>query len=120
MGFFKDISSTISNANQAAANAQVVSANYGAMMQGQAVDPNAAHWAPIHGVDLDRYTWLYVETLRQRFADPQAAEQWLAAQGVAPGTWAEINDGWQQRMRSHMDVTTRYGTLSAQYGIHTV
>ena len=120
MGFFKDISSSISNANQMAANSQVISANYGAMMQGQAIDPSAPQWAPINGVDLDRYTWLYVETLRQKFADPQTAENWLASQGVVPGSWAAINEGWQQRMRAHMDVMTRYGTLSAQYGIHTV
>ena len=31
-----------------------------------------------------------------------------------------VNEGWQQRMRAHMDVMTRYGVLSSQYGIHTV
>lgn len=120
MGFFKDISSSITNANQAAANAQVIQAQYGAMSAGAPIDPMAPQWAPIAGVDLDRYTWLYVETLRQRFADAASAEAWLASQGVAPGTWATINEGWQQRMRAHMDVMTRYGVLSTQYGIHTV
>ena len=120
MGFFKDIGNSFATMNQNIAAAPVIEANMTAMMQGQALDPSAPQWAPIHGVDLDRYTWLYVETLRQKFADPQSAETWLASQGVAPGTWAAINEGWQQRMRAHMDVMTRYGTLAAQYGIHTV
>ena len=120
MGFFKNVSNSLATMNQSIANAPIIEANAAAMMQGQALDPSAPQWAPIHGVDLDRYTWLYVETLRQKFADPQAAESWLASQGVAPGTWAAVNEGWQQRMRAHMDVMTRYGTLSAQYGIHTV
>lgn len=120
MGLFKDISSSLTNMNQNIANGQVAQANGMAMMAGQAIDPSAPQWAPIHGVDLDRYTWLYVETLRQKFPDAASAEAWLATQNVAPGTWAAINDGWQQRMRAHMDVMTRYGVLASQYGIHTV
>jgi hypothetical protein len=120
VGLFKDISNSFATMNQNIANAPVVEANAHAMMQGQALDPNAPQWAPIQGVDLDRYTWLYVETLRQKFPDAQSAETWLASQGVVPGTWAEINSGWQDRMRAHMDVMTRYGVLSSQYGIHTV
>jgi hypothetical protein len=120
VGLFKNLGDSFASMNQNIANAPVVEANAMAMMQGQAIDPSAPQWAPIHGVDLDRYTWLYVETLRQKFPDAQAAETWLASQGVVAGTWGEINSGWQQRMAAHMDVMTRYGVLSSQYGIHTV
>lgn len=107
MGFFKDLQNS-------AANGYAFQNQMNAAGAGTATGPQ---WAPILGVDLDRYTWLYVQLTKAKFPNAEASTEWLASQGVAPGTWAEINQGWQQRMSQYLDVTTRYGLLASQYGI---
>lgn len=113
MGFFKDIKSTVSSANQMAANAQAMQAN--AMASASApVDLNDPMWAPIHGVTLDRYAQLTAQLAKQNLAGIEAIEAWLETQGVEKGTWSEINTGWANRMAGSEQVRTRYGMLYSQ------
>jgi hypothetical protein len=79
--------------------------------------PADAQWAPIHGVDIDRYAWLHAQLQHGGFASAEESHQWLAAQGVAPGTWTEIHAGWNQRMARSLEVSTRYGMLASQHSL---
>jgi len=101
MGFLKDLQATMTSSSHAATHAATAD----------------LQWAPIHGVDLDRYAWLFAQLHQGRFASAAEAQQWLATQGVAPGTWAEIHAGWTQRTNRSIEVSTRYGMLASQHNL---
>ena len=115
MGFFKNIQSTVNNANAAAVNAQVLSGQYAAAASG-AAPANAADpiWAPIEGVTLEKYAWLTAQMVKLNLPGIDAVTAWVESQGVVPGTWPTVQTGWTGRMGQNMDVRTRYGMLYSQ------
>ena len=80
----------------------------------QPVDLNDPVWAPIDGITLDKYAQLTAAMARQNLGTPDQAQAWLEAQGVKPGTWAEVQTGWVNRMATSEAVRTRYGILYAK------
>jgi hypothetical protein len=80
----------------------------------QPVDLNEPIWAPIDGITLDKYAQLTAAMARQALGTPDQAQEWLEAQGVKPGTWANVQTGWVNRMASNEAVRTRYGILYTQ------
>lgn len=110
MGFFKDMKATVDSAKEMQANAMA--------MQDQAnrpVDLNDPIWAPIEGIDLDKYAEISAALARQNLAGVEQVEAWVETQGVKPGTWTTVQQGWVQRMAGNMQVRTRYGVLYSQY-----
>jgi hypothetical protein len=86
------------------------------MMRVDHAAPSAAdRWKPIHGVDLDRYAWLFAQLDSGGFLTAAEAQQWLASQGVAAGTWAEIHDGWTERITHSFEVSARYTAVASQH-----
>jgi hypothetical protein len=114
MGFFDDIKNTVASANQMQANASAMQANAANATMGGAVDLNDPMWAPIQGVTVDRYAQLTAQMARSNLSGIEAVQSWLEEQGVARGTWAEINSGWAQRMATYEHVRTRYGIIYSQ------
>lgn len=110
MGFFKNVKGTIDGAKQMQADAQ-------AMMNeaNQPVDLSDPVWAPIEGIDLDRYAEITAALARQNLAGADQVEAWVETQGVQPGTWQAVQNGWVQRMAANMQVRTRYGVLYSQH-----
>jgi hypothetical protein len=110
MGMFKDMKKTIDGARQMQADAT-------AMMEqaNQPVDLNDPAYAPIEGITLDRYAEITAALTRQSLAGVEQIEAWVQTQGVAPGTWQTVQNGWVQRMAGNMQVRTRYGVLFSQF-----
>jgi hypothetical protein len=80
----------------------------------QPVDLNEPIWAPIDGITLDKYAQLTAAMARQALGTPDQAQEWLETQGVKPGTWANVQTGWVNRMATNEAVRTRYGILYTQ------
>ena len=115
MGIFKDFKSTVNNANAAAQNAQILQAQYVAAGQGAApANPADPIWAPIEGITLEKYAWLTAQMVKLNLPGIEAVTAWVESQGVVPGTWPTVQQGWTGRMGQNMDVRTRYGMLYSQ------
>ena len=116
MGLFKDMRDTMSAAPQFIDQASQLQQNAMTASAGahQPVDLNDPAWAPIDGITLDKYAQITAAMARQHLGTPDQAEVWLATQGVVPGTWANVNVGWVNRMATNEAVRTRYGVLYAQ------
>lgn len=110
MGFFKNTKSMINSAKEMQANAQAMMAE-----ANQPVDLNDPVWAPIEGVDLDKYAQISAALARQNLAGVEQVEAWVETQGVQPGTWGKVQQGWAQRMAGNMQVRNRYGVLYSQF-----
>lgn len=110
MGLFKDAKKAINDAQQMQADAQ-------SMMDqaNQPVDPSDPIWAPIEDITLDRYAEISAALVRQNLAGADQVTAWVETQGVKPGTWPAVQQGWTQRMGANMAVRTRYGVLYSQY-----
>jgi hypothetical protein len=70
-------------------------------------------WAPICGVDLERYAELSREMAAHAVAGPDAIERWVTERGVDAGTWATVTTGWSSRMVRFAEVRRRYDELFA-------
>jgi hypothetical protein len=116
VGLFKNIKDTMDDADALAGQPSVMQQNtYAAQASaGQPVDLNDPVWAPIDGITLDKYAQLTAAMARQDLGTPDQAQAWLEAQGVQPGTWAEVQTGWVNRMATNEAVRTRYGVLYSQ------
>lgn len=116
MGLFKDMKDTLDATPQLIDQAAQLQQNAMATQAAaqQPVDLTDPAWAPIDGITLDKYAQLTAAMARQNLGTPDQAEAWLAAQGVVPGTWANVNVGWVNRMATNEAVRTRYGVLYAQ------
>lgn len=112
MGMFKNLKSTMENANAAAANAATLSAQVAGTAAGPAVPE--ADLEPIEGVTLERYAALMADMGRRGAMDEAAREAWCAEQGLTWDTWLKVQPGWQTRMTGNMPLTTRFGMLLAQ------
>jgi hypothetical protein len=70
-------------------------------------------WAPIEGVDIDRYAALIAEILKRGIVGRDQIEQYVTARGVAPGVWRRVESGWIARIAGHRGVRTRYALMYA-------
>ena len=78
------------------------------------VDLDDPVWAPIEGITLDRYAQLTAALARDDLGRSDRTQAWLESEGVAPGTWGQVQAGWVNRMSKNEAVRTRYGVLYAQ------
>lgn len=116
MGLFKDMKDTMQATPALINQAQQMQQNAMAMQASanQPVDLNDPVWSPIEGITLDKYAQLTAAMARQNLGTPDLAEAWLETQGVARGTWSNVNVGWVNRMATNEAVRTRYGLLYSQ------
>lgn len=116
MGLFKDMKDTLNATPQLIDQASQLQQNAMATQAAahQPVDLTDPAWAPIDGITLDKYAQLTAAMARQNLGTPDQAEAWLATQGVVPGTWANVNVGWVNRMATNEAVRTRYGVMYSQ------
>jgi hypothetical protein len=113
MGFFK----TIKNANRMAAQGMKMKEHYEgqAAAANQPVDLNDPKWAPIHGVDVDKYAEISAGLQKHSVAGPENVAKFAEEQGVPEGKWQEVQVGWTQRMQQHEPVRLRYGNLYSKF-----
>jgi len=110
MGLFKDLKGTAA-AGQAAAQAAQQMAEQHQHAMNAPVDLNDPKWAPIEGVDCDTYARISAGLLKDGVMGVEAVSAYAEANGVPPGQWITVQQGWTQRMAQHMEVRTRYGLL---------
>ena len=114
MGFFKDIKSTVNNANSLAQQAQVMQAQQidaaNAAAAPAPVSPTDPSFAPIEGITIEKYAELSAG-LAKRGLGIADATQYVESMGVVPGTWETVMQGWNQRMGTNPAVMHRYGAL---------
>jgi len=67
--------------------------------------------SPIHGVGMERYAHLSAELLTAGVTGIDAIEAYTADKGVRPGTWAEVQRGWIERMRDSAELRRLYGQI---------
>lgn len=116
MGFLKDLKNMTATASSMAGQAQAVQA--AALHQQTAAaapaDLSDPAFAPIHGVTLDEYARISAQLVRSGASGIPAVQAFAEGQGVPAGRWAEVQQGWVQRMAQSMEVRTRYGVIYAQ------
>ena len=112
MGLFKNMK----NAKGMVADAQQMQADANAMVSdaNQPVDENDPAFEPIEGISLDKYAEITAALAKQNLAGIDQITAWVEAQGVPPGTWVEVQNGWVQRMSGNAQVRNRYGVLYSQ------
>ena len=71
---------------------------------------------PIHGVDMQQYARLSAELLTAGVTGLGAIEAYTADKGVQPGTWAEVQRGWIERMRDNAKLRQLYGEICSGAG----
>ena len=59
-------------------------------------------------------TVLFLSRLHLKKGVVPLVQAWLESEGVAPGTWGQVQAGWVNRMSKNEAVRTRYGVLYAQ------
>lgn len=113
MGFFK----TIKNANVAAQQGKKMQAHYEgqAAAANQPVDLNNPMWAPIHGIDVDKYAEISAGLAKHSVMGPENVGEFAEQNGVPGGKWQEVQLGWTQRMQQHEPVRVRYGNLYSKF-----
>jgi hypothetical protein len=112
MGIFKDIKNTVNSANTLAQQAGAMQAQQMQMANAAAAptDFNDPVWSPIEGITIDRYAQLSAG-LAKRGLGIADAKQYVEGEGVVPGTWEAVVNGWNARMGSTPAVMQRYGQL---------
>ncbi|MHB1138388.1 MAG: hypothetical protein ACYC2O_05475 [Microthrixaceae bacterium] len=72
--------------------------------------------APIHGIGMEQYALLSAELLTEGVTGLGAIERYTADKGVLPGTWADVQRGWIERMRDSAALRRRYGAICSRVG----
>jgi hypothetical protein len=122
MGLFKGARDAMSNLGNvgnasAAAAAQAQSSVDGlqAGLTEGSFDPNDPAFAPIEGVDLDGYCKAVAAITKAGVGNEAEAAAVSEQNGIPPGKWKAVSDGWVARMRESRAVMNRYGTLYGKY-----
>lgn len=102
----------IDQAQQMQANAAAMQANAG-MPGGMpgAIDPNDPILAPINGIDLQRYAQLSKAIGHYQMKTSEQIDQYMQSAGHSPEDWQAAYDGWNERFKQNMSLSTLY----AQY-----
>lgn len=120
MGIFKDIKNTVNTAGNLATQAGELQAQQMQMASGAGMAAPADFtdpvWGPIEGISIDRYAQLSAGLAARGFGIADA-KQFVESQGVVPGTWEAVVNGWNQRMGSNPAVMQRYGQLYSSASI---
>jgi hypothetical protein len=74
-------------------------------------DESDPGFAPIEGIGLERYADLAVG---MQGMDEEGMRAYAEANGVKPGTWDKVREGWNARFNSMPAVTLRWGQLYRQ------
>ena len=118
MGLFKGARDAMQNAGNLA-NAQAAAATDVAGLQAGltegSFDPNDPAFAPIEGVDLDGYCKAVATITKAGVGNEAEAAKVAEQNGIPPGKWKAVSDGWVARMRESRAVMNRYGTLYGKY-----
>ena len=114
MGMFKDMKNAVQlradgvmNASQAKAAADAQAAAF----QSTDIDPNDPVLEPIEGVTIERYAELCAAVASAGMKTEDEVEAWAVQQGLAPGGYKRVADGWNARMGTHRALTNRFGAL---------
>lgn len=75
------------------------------------IDP--ALLEPIAGVTLEKYAQL-AKAIGERRLDQAGTESFVQLHGVTPGDWQAAYDGWNQRFKGNMALSTHFGMLYQQ------
>jgi hypothetical protein len=111
---FKDMKKMMEGANQAAAaSAGLAQAGAGqmAVFDQSTLDPNDPVFEPIEGISLERYAELCAGLVKNNVATEESAHAWVESQGVAPGSWKAVSEGWNKRMGEKPALAMRYNDL---------
>jgi hypothetical protein len=114
MGMFRDIKNTMQQAGEAAANAPQAAAAANAQaaaFQSTDIDPNDPVLEPIEGVTIERYAELCAAIVGAGLRSEDEVDAWAVDQGLEPGGYKRVADGWNARMGTHRALTNRYGAL---------
>jgi hypothetical protein len=114
MGMFKDLKNTIQQAGEAAANAPQAAAAANAQaaaFQSTDIAPDDPVLEPIEGVTIERYAELCAAITGAGLKTEEEVEAWAVGQGLAPGGYKRVADGWNARMGTNIALTNRYGAL---------
>jgi hypothetical protein len=74
-------------------------------------DESDPDFAPIAGIRLERYAELAVG---MQGMDEDGMRAHAEANGVTPGTWEQVRDGWNARFETKVPVMMRWGQLYRQ------
>jgi len=74
-------------------------------------DESDPGFAPIEGIGLEQYADLAVG---MQGMDEDGMRAYAEANGVKPGTWETVRDGWNERFNTMPPVTLRWGQLYRQ------
>ncbi len=111
MGMLRNLKNNVANAGALANQAGVMMQQQQAMQTAAVgpLDPSDPVWAPIEGITIDQYADISagLATCGARGADEVAA--YVQSQGVRPGTWLTVVNGFNQRMATSQVVMQRYG-----------
>jgi hypothetical protein len=102
----------IDQATQMQASAAAMQSNMG-MAGGvpQPIDPNDPILAPIAGIDLMRYAQLSKAIGHYQLKSQEQIDQYMQSGGHSPEDWQAAYDGWNERFKANMSLSTLY----AQY-----
>ena len=75
------------------------------------VDPSDPAFAPVKGVDVDRYAHVcrkLAAANQQGHTDEASLNKLLSSEGINPADWTEIATAWNDRVMNNMAVKLRY------------
>ena len=75
------------------------------------VDTTGKEFAPVKGVDVDRYAHIckrLADANKAGRTDEASLNQLLASEGINPADWLEIANAWNDRVMNNMAVKMRY------------
>jgi len=118
MGMFKDLKSTIQQANEAAAGSQNLKAQQQGVASGAVPYPtDDPAFEPIEGVDLDTYAMVQGGIGKNMVMGPENVENYAAEHGIPKGKWQAVVLGWQERIQKYPQVTQRFGVILSQHSM---
>ena len=114
MGMFKDFKNAVQQRTDAVINAPQASAAANAQaaaLQSTDIDPNDPVLEPIDGVTIERYAELCAAVASAGLKTEDEVDAWAVQQGLAPGGYKRVAEGWNARMGTHRALTNRFGAL---------
>ena len=66
-------------------------------------------WAPIEGISIDQYADICAGLTASGARGGDEVAAYVESQGVRPGTWLAVVNGYNQRMATSPVVMQRYG-----------
>ena len=117
MGLFKDFKGMMDSAGELTKQAQEMQQQAMKAQQeaNQPVDLNDPMWAPIEGINVDKYAEITAGLMKNGVMGIENVNKYAEERGVPSGAWQAVQNGWVARMGQHMAVRTRYGNLYNEF-----